>query len=135
MKNLIDLEKKINSELTTKINKSKIKHNQMYVEIDKDSLKLIKNDSGLIDSIIDLNLPEEKIIKKPKKKLSDILNNIFKPDLEKIEQKESIFNKPYKSVGADENNTFNLNNSDFKKLNNYIKKTPENIEKQKVREF
>jgi len=30
-------------------------------------------------------------------------------------------------VGADENNTFNLNNSDFKKLNNYIKKNPENI--------
>ena len=38
MKNLIDLEKKINSELTTKINKSEIKHNQMYVEIDKDNL-------------------------------------------------------------------------------------------------
>ena len=38
MKNLIDLEKKINSELTTKINKTEIKHNQIYVEIDKDDL-------------------------------------------------------------------------------------------------
>ena len=38
MKNLIDLEKKINSELTTKINKTSIKHNQIYVEIDKDDL-------------------------------------------------------------------------------------------------
>ena len=36
MKNLIDLEKKINSELTTKINKSEIKHNQIYIEIDKE---------------------------------------------------------------------------------------------------
>ena len=37
MKNLIDLEK-INSELTTKINKSEIKHEQLYIEIDKDDL-------------------------------------------------------------------------------------------------
>ena len=33
MNTLIDLEKKINSELTTKINKSEIKHNQIYIEI------------------------------------------------------------------------------------------------------
>ena len=38
MINLTDLEKKINSELTTKINKTEIKHNQIYVEIDKDDL-------------------------------------------------------------------------------------------------
>ena len=38
MENLIDLEKKINSELTTKINKSSIKHNQIYVQIDKEDL-------------------------------------------------------------------------------------------------
>ena len=38
MINLIDLEKKINSELTTKINKTEIKHNQIYVEIDKEDL-------------------------------------------------------------------------------------------------
>ena len=36
--NLNDLEKKINSELTTKINKTEIKHNQLYVEIDKNDL-------------------------------------------------------------------------------------------------
>ncbi|MDC3035954.1 NADH-quinone oxidoreductase subunit C [Candidatus Pelagibacter sp.] len=35
---LIDLEKKINSEMTTKINKSEIKHNQLYLEIDKEDL-------------------------------------------------------------------------------------------------
>ena len=35
MKNLEDLEKKINSELTTKINKTEIKHNQLYIEINK----------------------------------------------------------------------------------------------------
>ena len=38
MKNLIDLEKKINSELGTKINNTLIKHNQIYIEIDKDDL-------------------------------------------------------------------------------------------------
>ena len=38
MSNLIDLEKKINSELTTKINKSEIKHNQIYLQIDKEDL-------------------------------------------------------------------------------------------------
>ena len=38
MKNLSDLEKKINSELTTKINKTKIKYNQLYIETDKDDL-------------------------------------------------------------------------------------------------
>ncbi len=35
MKTLIDLEKKINSELASKINKTEIKHNQIYIEIDK----------------------------------------------------------------------------------------------------
>ena len=38
MNNLLDSEKKINSELTTKINLTKIKHNQLYVEIDKEDL-------------------------------------------------------------------------------------------------
>ena len=38
MKNLVDLEKKINSELTTKIKKTEIKHNQIYLETDKDDL-------------------------------------------------------------------------------------------------
>ena len=35
---LADLEKKINSELTTKINNSKINHDQLYIEIDKEDL-------------------------------------------------------------------------------------------------
>ena len=38
MKNLIDLEKKINSELTTKINRTEIRHNHIYLETDKDDL-------------------------------------------------------------------------------------------------
>ena len=38
MKNLIDLEKKINSELGTKIKKSDINHEQIYLEIDKEDL-------------------------------------------------------------------------------------------------
>tara|TARA_B100001063_G_C16489469_1_gene416661 strand:- start:22 stop:627 length:606 start_codon:yes stop_codon:yes gene_type:complete len=38
MINLDNLEKKINSELATKINKTEIKYNQIYIEIDKDDL-------------------------------------------------------------------------------------------------
>ena len=38
MENLINLEKKINSELTTKINSSKIKHDQIYLVIDSDDI-------------------------------------------------------------------------------------------------
>ena len=38
MNNLIDLEKKINSELTTKIKKSEIRHEQLYLNIDSEDL-------------------------------------------------------------------------------------------------
>ena len=38
MKDLSDLEKKINSELTTKINETKIAHNQIYLKIDHEDL-------------------------------------------------------------------------------------------------
>jgi len=38
MINLIDLEKKINSELTTKIKKSEIRHDQLYINIDCEDL-------------------------------------------------------------------------------------------------
>ena len=38
MKKLAGLEKKVNSELTTKINSSKIHHNQLYLNIDSDDL-------------------------------------------------------------------------------------------------
>ena len=38
MQNLIDLEKKINSELTTKIKKTEIKHDQLYIAIDSEDL-------------------------------------------------------------------------------------------------
>ena len=38
MNNLTDLEKKINSELTTKIKKTEIRHNQLYISIDSEDL-------------------------------------------------------------------------------------------------
>ena len=38
MENLINLEKKINSELTTKINSSRIKHGQIYLSIDSNDI-------------------------------------------------------------------------------------------------
>ena len=38
MQNLIDLEKKINSELTTKVKKTEIRHDQLYITIDNEDL-------------------------------------------------------------------------------------------------
>ena len=38
MNNLTDLEKKINSELASKIKSSEIRHNQLYINIDCDDL-------------------------------------------------------------------------------------------------
>ena len=47
MINLIDLEKKINSELTTKVKHTEIKHNQIYIEIDKeDNIYLVDDGPG-----------------------------------------------------------------------------------------
>ena len=67
MNTLIDLEKKINSELTTKIDQSKILHNQLYIEIEKENMidvtLFIKSDKDtkfrqLID-ITAVDYPEE----------------------------------------------------------------------------
>ncbi len=61
MKNLEDLEKKINSELNTKINKSEIRHNQLYLETDKDdlikiSLFLKTNNDTKFKQLIDITV-------------------------------------------------------------------------------
>jgi len=61
MKNLEDLEKKINSELTTKIKKTEIKHNQIYLETDKDdfidvSLFLKTNNETKFRQLIDITV-------------------------------------------------------------------------------
>ncbi len=67
MKNLVDLEKKINSELATKIKFSEIKHQQLYINIDYNNLAevlfFLKNNSStkfrqLID-ITAVDYPEE----------------------------------------------------------------------------
>ena len=56
MNNLSDLEKKINSELTTKIKFSEIKHKQLYLNIDCDDLinvlVFLKNDQSQIKTQI-----------------------------------------------------------------------------------
>ena len=43
MKNLSDLEKKINSELTTKVKDSKLNHNQIYLNIENEDLIAVEN--------------------------------------------------------------------------------------------
>jgi len=67
MTNILDLEKKINSELTTKIKKTEIKHNQIYIQIDKedliDVLLFVKTDKDMkFRQLIDItavDYPEE----------------------------------------------------------------------------
>ena len=67
MKDLKDLEKKINSELTTKINSSRIKHNQIYLNIDQEDildviLFLKSNENTKFRQLIDItavDYPEE----------------------------------------------------------------------------
>ena len=61
MNNLENLEKKLNSELTTKINKSEIKHNQIYLDTDKDdfidvSLFLKTNHDTKFRQLIDITV-------------------------------------------------------------------------------
>ncbi len=56
---LTNLEKKINSELTTKINSSKIRHNQLEIQINKETLLdviifLKKNNSTKFRQLIDI---------------------------------------------------------------------------------
>ena len=86
---------------------------QKEIKINKESLELIKNDSGLINNIVDLNLPEEKKIQKPIKKLTKNLMDIFF--------------KPSELLEVEDKKKFTLNNKNFRKLNRYIKKNPENI--------
>jgi len=61
MNSLENLEKKLNSELTTKINKSEIRHNQIYLETDKDdfidvSLFLKTNNYTKFRQLIDITV-------------------------------------------------------------------------------
>ena len=67
MSNLLGLEKKINSELTSKIKSSNIKHNQLYLNIDSeniiDVLVFLKNNAntkfGQLVDITAVDYPEE----------------------------------------------------------------------------
>ena len=61
MINLIDLEKKINSELTTKIKKTKIKHEQLYISSDSEhlidvTLFIKNNENTKFRQLIDLTV-------------------------------------------------------------------------------
>jgi len=61
MQNLINLEKKINSELTTKIKKTEIRHEQLYISIDSDdlidvTLFIKSNDNTKFRQLIDITV-------------------------------------------------------------------------------
>ena len=111
-----------------KQNLSNCLKNQNIV-IEEENLKIINNRSGIIENIIDLDLPKEEIVKnkKRKKKLSDVLKEIFSDEnIEKIAEEENIFNKP-SALSDDYNKKFSLNEKNFKELNYYVKKNPQDI--------
>jgi NADH-quinone oxidoreductase subunit C len=61
MINLIDLEKKINSELTTKIKKTEIRHEQLYINIDVEdlinvTLHIKNNENTKFRQLIDITI-------------------------------------------------------------------------------
>ena len=61
---LVDLEKKINSELTTKIKESKIKHDQVYIELDQknliDVILFLKNSKDTKSKVLESYGTEDK---------------------------------------------------------------------------
>ena len=99
---------------------------QKNITIEKNSLNLIKNEYGIIDGIINLNLPKKEKNKKPKK-LSDALKDIFNPDFKKLKKKKDIFDQPSIFSKEYKEKEFSLNDQNFKDLSSYIKKNPEDI--------
>ncbi len=104
------------------------------IEVNRDSFKLIEKKSGIIDDIIELELPNQEVVAEKKSFLEKLksfeknLNKTLNPDLEKIAQEENIFNKP--SVFSENYNkaqNFNIDGKDFGKLNRHIKNNPKDI--------
>ena len=97
------------------------------IKINDEGINLIKNKNGIINDIIELNLPNNETIKK-KKGFKQIMKDFLNPDLEKMAQEESLFNKPTVfSENYNEAKNFTLNNKDFKKLNTHIKNNPQDL--------
>ena len=116
-----------------KLNKCLDKKN---INIRKDVLKIIENKTGIINGIIDLNLPNYN----KKKNFGEILNNIFSPDYRKIESEKDIFDKPTtfsKNYSKKINNKttettlrkneIHFKNDYIKKLNSHIRNNPRDI--------
>ena len=97
------------------------------IKINDEGINLIKNKNGIINDIIELNLPNNETVKK-KKGFKQIMKDFLNPDLEKMAQEESLFNKPTVfSENYNEAKNFTLNNKDFKKLNTHIKNNPQDL--------
>ena len=91
------------------------------IEVNKDSFKLIEKKSGIIDDIIELELPNQEVVAEKKSFLEKLksfdknLNETLNPDLDKIAQEENIFNKPSVfSENYNEAQNFNIDDKDFR---------------------
>ena len=93
-KNYSELDKCLNEYVTFTNYKFQLKKcfKDQGINIKNESIKLIKKRSGIINDIINLNLPNKESVAK-KKSFKQKLNEIFNPDLEKIAQEYFVYNK------------------------------------------
>ena len=100
-------------------------YNQKNLNIEDDSIKLIEKKDNILRDIIDFDIPEEVKPKKTKRKLSDLFNDI-KESINK--ETPDVFDQ--KTVFSEDYNTeikISLEDENFSKLNDYIKKNPKDI--------
>ena len=102
MKDIFDLEKKINSELATKINSSEIKHNQLYLNINGENFGIYVLEEGFNKDLLEKNGRRNGPIFSLNEKFStDPAEPVFKVYNEKIwlnENNINIFKKAKKNL-------------------------------------
>jgi len=100
-------------------------YNQKNLNIEDDSIKLIEKKDNILRDIIDFDIPEEVKPKKTKRKLSDLFNDI-KESINK-ETPDVFDQKTVFSEGYNTEIKISLEDENFSKLNDYIKKNPKDI--------
>ena len=100
-------------------------YNQKNLNIEDDSIKLIEKKDNILRDIIDFDIPEEIKPKKTKKKLSDLFNDIkesINKETQDVFDQKTVFSKDYNTEIK-----ISLEDENFSKLNDYIKKNPKDI--------
>ena len=100
-------------------------YNQKNLNIEDDSIKLIEKKDNILKDIIDFDIPEEVKPKKTKKNLSDLFNDIkesINKETPDVFDQKTVFSEDYSTEIK-----ISLEDENFSKLNDYIKKNPKDI--------